>query len=207
MNNSKTSLIKRPLFIRMGSSITSFFRANMLRTQTIIFVVFLILVVGTWTATPFVVDHFYQTMPDRGQFGDLFGCVNALFSGLAFAGLIWTIMLQRHDIIMQHKEQGEQSVALQKQLKIMHQSTYLSALPEMILYWQKELVSTGLITDLSDRPSLADLKEARQTLSKIDRVTHGAKVQEAENIIGMILKARHDLLKLYGEIDREINTY
>ena len=30
----------------------------------------------------------------RGQFGDLFGVVNALFSGLAFAGLIITIRQQ-----------------------------------------------------------------------------------------------------------------
>lgn len=30
----------------------------------------------------------------RGTFGDLFGAVNALFSALAFAGLIYTIILQ-----------------------------------------------------------------------------------------------------------------
>ena len=30
----------------------------------------------------------------RGEFGDSFGVVNALFSGLAFAGVIWAIILQ-----------------------------------------------------------------------------------------------------------------
>lgn len=34
----------------------------------------------------------------RGQFGDQFGAVNALFSGLAFAGIIFTILLQRRDL-------------------------------------------------------------------------------------------------------------
>jgi len=34
----------------------------------------------------------------RGLFGDKFGAVNALFSGLAFAGIIFTIFLQRRDI-------------------------------------------------------------------------------------------------------------
>lgn len=34
----------------------------------------------------------------KGQFGDQFGAINALFSGLAFAGIIFTIFLQRGDL-------------------------------------------------------------------------------------------------------------
>lgn len=34
----------------------------------------------------------------RGLFGDKFGAVNALFSGFAFAGIIFTILLQRRDL-------------------------------------------------------------------------------------------------------------
>lgn len=40
----------------------------------------------------------------RGTFGDQFGAVNALFSGLAFAGLIYTIILQRRDLVLQRKD-------------------------------------------------------------------------------------------------------
>lgn len=39
----------------------------------------------------------------RGQFGDLFGSVNALFSGLAFAGLIITIRQQHKDLEYQRQ--------------------------------------------------------------------------------------------------------
>ncbi len=39
----------------------------------------------------------------RGQFGDQFGAVNALFSGLAFAGIIFTILLQRSDLVETRK--------------------------------------------------------------------------------------------------------
>lgn len=39
----------------------------------------------------------------RGQFGDLFGSVNALFSGFAFAGLVITIIQQRHDLQLQRQ--------------------------------------------------------------------------------------------------------
>lgn len=41
---------------------------------------------------------------NRAQFGDMFGVVNALFSGLAFAGIIYTILLQRHELSLQRKE-------------------------------------------------------------------------------------------------------
>lgn len=40
----------------------------------------------------------------QGQFGDQFGAVNALFSGLAFAGLIFTIILQKNELALQRKE-------------------------------------------------------------------------------------------------------
>ena len=40
----------------------------------------------------------------RGTFGDQFGAVNALFSGLAFTGLIYTIILQRRDLAMQRDD-------------------------------------------------------------------------------------------------------
>ena len=40
----------------------------------------------------------------RGTFGDQFGAVNALFSGLAFTGLIYTIILQRRDLEIQRHD-------------------------------------------------------------------------------------------------------
>ena len=40
----------------------------------------------------------------RGQFGDSFGAVNALFSGLAFAGLISALFLQRSELQLQRDE-------------------------------------------------------------------------------------------------------
>lgn len=42
--------------------------------------------------------------PEMGQFGDMFGAVNTLFSGLAFAGIIYTILLQRNELSLQRKE-------------------------------------------------------------------------------------------------------
>ena len=41
---------------------------------------------------------------DRGLFGDMFGGVTALFSGLAFAGMICAIILQSKELSLQRQE-------------------------------------------------------------------------------------------------------
>lgn len=64
-----------------------------------------LLIIGLWTYTYFEL----KDMPsaDRGTLGDMFGTVNALFSGLAFAGIIFTILLQRKELGYQRKELKE----------------------------------------------------------------------------------------------------
>ena len=53
---------------------------------------------------------------ERGQFGDSFGVVNALFSGLAFAGVICAILLQKRELKLQREAINEQKKTLQKQI-------------------------------------------------------------------------------------------
>ena len=50
---------------------------------------------------------------DRGTFGDMFGAANALFSGLAFAGIIYAVLLQRKELQLQRQE----LVATRKELE------------------------------------------------------------------------------------------
>lgn len=47
---------------------------------------------------------FFKDSEKRGHFGDMFGAVNALFSGLAFAGLIITLILQKNELSLQREE-------------------------------------------------------------------------------------------------------
>jgi hypothetical protein len=62
----------------------------------VIFGVAFVIITLAWLATPFIIKSLYPTLSERGQFGDLFGSVNALFSGLAFAGVLIAI-LQQHE--------------------------------------------------------------------------------------------------------------
>jgi hypothetical protein len=58
-------------------------------------------VVVIWALTFFVL---FMPETKQGIFGDMFGAVNALFSGLAFAGLIITLILQRRELALQRDE-------------------------------------------------------------------------------------------------------
>ena len=41
---------------------------------------------------------------ERGTFGDMFGAINTLFSGLAFAALVVTVLMQRDELKLQFEE-------------------------------------------------------------------------------------------------------
>lgn len=66
---------------------------------------------------------FFVDKDQRGTFGDQFGAVNALFSGLAFAGLIYTIILQRHDLKLQRRDLHYQRRELELTRKEMEEQT------------------------------------------------------------------------------------
>lgn len=57
----------------------------------------------------------------RGQFGDLFGAVNALFSGLAFVGLIITIRQQHKDLEYQRQAIEQTNREMQNQTEEFNQ--------------------------------------------------------------------------------------
>lgn len=41
---------------------------------------------------------------DRGVYGDMFGAVNSVFSGFAFAGVVYAIVLQRYEVAISREE-------------------------------------------------------------------------------------------------------
>lgn len=62
----------------------------------------IVIVLGIWLWAYYSLIDWDKA--DRGTFGDMFGGVNALFSGLAFAGIIITIILQSNELNLQRKE-------------------------------------------------------------------------------------------------------
>ena len=64
-------------------------------------------VIVLWILAIIVLSRCFPDIVERGQFGDSFGMINALFSGLAFAGVIYAIILQKKELELQREELKE----------------------------------------------------------------------------------------------------
>lgn len=81
-------------------------------------VITVLIIIGIWYLTYLLLKDLEPS--DRGTLGDMFGTINALFSGLAFAGIIFTILLQRKELRYQRdelKETREEFIIQNKTLK------------------------------------------------------------------------------------------
>jgi hypothetical protein len=99
------------------------------RPTPTIFVVGSVVAVFTFLAVfGWVVWH---CVPDtqRGVFGDMFGAANALFSGLAFAGIVYSLITQRHEAL-------EAAQASERSARLAAISVLISALSERLKFLQ-----------------------------------------------------------------------
>lgn len=117
-----------------------------------------------------VITKYLSDMEERGQFGDMFGAANALFSGFAFLGIIYTIYLQRKELNLQKEElrltrdelarsaraQEESQVALAKQADSLKLTAKLNGLSSIMQFelakpsTQSKLARDGIYTAFVD---------------------------------------------------------
>jgi hypothetical protein len=77
-------------------------------------ILFLVIVIVWYFSWQYIDSNVYSSNnmvvsdeQERGVFGDKFGAINSLFSGLAFAGIIFTIFLQKRELRLQREELTE----------------------------------------------------------------------------------------------------
>ncbi|MDY6371733.1 MAG: putative phage abortive infection protein [Bacteroidales bacterium] len=104
-----------------------------LKTKAIFWVAVCIVIIVCVAYFLFFYFVVHVNMEKRGQFGDMFGFIGALFSGLAFAGLIVTMLQQREDLQNQKDE-----IKLQRQ-DLEAQTEALKLQKEEIAQTNKEL--------------------------------------------------------------------
>jgi len=109
--------------------------------------ILILLVIILWILTPIITYEFTKNNGTNiGMVGDQFGSINALFSGLAFVGVIWAITLQRNELKLQREsidlqrkelqqntaELKNQAKALQGQLQVAQFTAQLNAIPALM---------------------------------------------------------------------------
>lgn len=130
---------------------------------------------AVWLVVGVIVPLLSFDLPrTAGEFGDMFGGTNALFSGLALGGVVWAIFLQRRDLELQQKElaltrevlkeqaeaQAQSREALAQQVKQLERSAKLSALSVLIE------VANGKATDTR----IADVYRKKHVNAVVDYV-------------------------------------
>ena len=117
-------------------------------------------VFAIWLLSWILIDVFIADS-DRGTFGDKFGAINALFSGLAFAGLIVTLLYQKEELKLQREELKEtrnelnaQKLEFQEQNKTMKRQRFESTFFNMLSLQQEIIASLSYENPIQDETKL-----------------------------------------------------
>ncbi|WP_050937395.1 hypothetical protein [Vibrio harveyi] len=125
----------------------------------------------------------------RGTFGDMFGAANALFSGFAFIGVIYAILMQRTELSLQREElsltreelkksanaQEKSEKALAKQAEAMEKSAIINSLTASLESLQRRINSLPLSGDSrmveANRKQIAELQnKVRAITARLDKL-------------------------------------
>ncbi|QOS80058.1 hypothetical protein JNUCC31_03680 [Paenibacillus sp. JNUCC31] len=119
-----------------------------------------------WALSGLFISLWFGKPDGGGTFGDMFGAVNALFSGLAFTGLIYTIAVQRQELQTQSKSIDMQTEELSLQREAIQMQTEELGLQRKAIEMQTEEVrmqreETARSADqLEDQKNLLNLQTA-----------------------------------------------
>ena len=124
------------------------FRTGFVYNYTMRSILILLIIPVVLVVYYFGLDYLLLDFETKGQFGDMFGAANALFSGFAFLGIIYTIYLQRNELALQREElrltrdelkrsaaaQENSEKALSKQAESLKATAKLNGLSTMVQY-------------------------------------------------------------------------
>ncbi|MEK9740896.1 MAG: hypothetical protein VW262_06880 [Flavobacteriaceae bacterium] len=150
------------------------------------FSLLILVTIGLWMASSFLILFFIDDWTKRGAFGDLFGAVNALFSGLAFAGLLYSIfqnkkqilaqqeelLLNRKELLKSRKVQEKTEKALEEQAQHLRDTAILNGLNTLVSYFNFQIADPNVSDELREQ-----IKEKRK---------------EAIRDIDILIKRQHD---------------
>ncbi len=129
-------------------------------SKWIIFAVVCLCVLVLQGMTYFVVTSRVSEWQVRGQLGDLFGITNSLFSGMAFAGVIFMMLLQQDQITIQRDEATQERDEARRSLETQAQANSLTVLTFLLAHYEARLA--GFEGQTATGPNGADLIQRRQ---------------------------------------------
>ncbi len=94
----------------------------------IVFILISLIVITIQIMGGILIYYSITNWGDRANFGEMFGAIGTLFSGLAFAGVIYTILLQRNEFKRTAEAQKQSEQSLTDQANALKETARLNAL-------------------------------------------------------------------------------
>lgn len=104
------------------------------------FLFFALIILAFWILGWVLIDFYIPDVSERGLFGDKFGSINTLFSGLALAGIISTMLLQKEGLRIQHSE-------FEEMLKVQRIQSFENSLFNMLSLQQEIVGNLSFVED------------------------------------------------------------
>jgi hypothetical protein len=102
-----------------------------------------------------------------GEFGDMFGAINALFSGLALAGVIIAILLQRSELRLQREELSLTRQELRRSAEAAADSAKTFKEQAVIAERAAELQAINLVIESIDKEMDAEIRNWERAASAL----------------------------------------
>ncbi|OEK00604.1 hypothetical protein BFP97_03385 [Roseivirga sp. 4D4] len=151
---------------------------------------------------PFIVNGFFSDWSKSGTFGDTFGALNAVFSGLALAGVIVTILIQRTELKNQRVELSLQRDEMKETRKEFLLNRTTTLVYNQLDRFEKALtdfrINTPNGTNLQGNDAIVFLDDNKQTVYKPLGKTEEEYAAEMKTAI-------IELLKIYTPNQSEID--
>ncbi len=163
-------------------------------------------VAGIWVLS----GWFLYPLNDRGTFGDMFGAVNALFSGLAFASLIYTIILQKKELQLQRQELVFTRAELEGQkLQLSAQNEVLKVQNFENTFFQLLRLLNDIINSIDLTDSKGNVTRGRDCLTSFYRRLRNIYVREksGHNFQDELLLIKHAYSSFYEDHQTELGHY
>jgi hypothetical protein len=145
-------------------------------------------VIALWGLTPFLVKYGLKipTLQEQGQFGDLYGSVNSLFSGLAFGGVILALSLQWRQIREQQEETATIRAIQQKTVQTLVNTMHARSFAKVydILDHESVIAARAVVNKLGT----VDYKEWRRSDHWLENEKQIKTLLRAYNIAGIIVR-------------------
>lgn len=129
---------------------------------------------------------------DRGTWGDMFGGVNALFSGLALAGVVIAILLQSAELSLQRQELEDtreeikgQRGEMELQNATLREQLYESSFLELLAQFRQ--VAGGVTWPISNEAPLIGAPAMRKAANLLERILVNS--EEDENPVALAADA------------------